>query len=60
MVIKRHQMVYARHQTGRGSGTTRIIDLDDHYRSWLEHVAHQYAAAQAAVDPAFKRYLGGR
>ena len=58
--IKKGQMVYARAQVGRGSGTTRIIDLDDHYRSWLEHTAHQYAAAQAATDPAFRAYLGGR
>lgn len=51
------QLVYARPQTGRGHGTTRIIDLEDHYRSWLENTAREYAARMAAVDKNFAQYL---
>ena len=56
--IAKGQEVYARTQTERGRGENRIIDLDEHYRAWLEHAAHQYAMAQAAKDQAFKEYLG--
>lgn len=51
------QQVYARPQTGRGHGTIRIIDLEDHYRSWLENTAREYAAMRAATDKSFAQYL---
>ena len=56
-VIAKDQLVYARPQIGRGHGTTRIIDLEDHYRSWLENTAREYAAMRAATDKSFANYL---
>lgn len=56
-MIAMGQPVYARPNTGRGHGTTRIIDLEDHYRSWLENTAREYAARIAAVDKSFANYL---
>lgn len=57
--IAEGQRVFARPQTERGRGENRIIDLDDHYRAWLEHTAHRYAQAQAMGDRRFKEYLNG-
>jgi hypothetical protein len=59
-VISEGLTVYGRASLSRGGGTTRIIDLEDHYRAWLEKEARKAAAIRAQQDPAFASYLGGR
>lgn len=59
--IAKGQLVHTRKLQGqRVQGSNRILDLEDHYRAWLDNEARKYAAQQAANDRAFAEYLGGR
>lgn len=55
--IAKGQLVHVRPNLGRSGGHTRIIDLEDHYRDWLEVTAKAAAAVRAASDKEFSRYL---
>jgi hypothetical protein len=59
--INKGQMIWARNfikRDGSFGGTTRIIDLDEHYERWFEKVSRTYARAAAKRNPKFKKYLG--
>lgn len=58
--IVKTQLVHVRAQEGRGHGENRLIDLEEHYRAWLDQEARKYAANRAAQDRRFAEYLGGR